>query len=182
MLKTVRLYGHLARQFGREFKFHVASPAEAVAALKATVPGFEAYMIAHSAPGYHLFTGRQNIGQQQLAHPTGDIIRIVPAIAGAKQGVLQTVLGVVLLAIAYIFPVTAPYLGPAGISLILGGISQMLFAPHKSDGNAKPNNLPSYAFNGAVNTAQQGNPVAIGYGRMVVGSQVIAAGLYVESL
>jgi predicted phage tail protein len=54
MLKTVRLYGHLARKFGREFKFHVTSPSEAVAALKATVPGFEAYMISHSAPGYHV--------------------------------------------------------------------------------------------------------------------------------
>jgi predicted phage tail protein len=137
-------------------------------------------MISHSAPGYHVFTGKQNISEQQLSHPTGDIIRIVPAIAGAKQGVLQTILGVVLIVVGVLYGVQQ--FVQLGAALVLGGISQMLFAPHKSDGPAKPDNLPSYAFNGAVNTAQQGNPVPIGYGRMVVGSQVIAAGLYVESI
>ncbi|WP_260627457.1 tail assembly protein [Pseudomonas protegens] len=43
-----------------------------------------------------------------------------------------------------------------------------------------PNNRPSYSFNGAVNTSVQGNPVPLLYGRMIVGSAVISAGIYSE--
>ncbi|MEO6147182.1 MAG: hypothetical protein ABIT70_09045 [Sulfuriferula sp.] len=186
MLRTVRLYGHLAKKFGREFKYDVASPMEAIAALKATLPGFEAHLIEYSAPGYHVFTGRENIGVKQLSHPTNETIKIVPAVAGAKQGVLQTILGVVLIIVGVF---TSEFGGEAlinlGVAMVIGGVSQMLFAPPtpKDPGqNERADNRPSYSFNGAVNTAQQGNAVAVGYGRLIIGSQVIAAGLYVEPL
>ena len=60
----------------------------------------------------------------------------------------------------------------------------MLFAPHMTDQtqDQSPNNLPSYAFDGAVNTTRQGNPVPICYGSMIVGSQVISAGLFSEAI
>lgn len=69
-----------------------------------------------------------------------------------------------------------------GMSLIMSGVSQMLFSPPSvQQGNYEPaNNRPSYSFNGAVNTSAQGNPVPICYGRLIVGSQVISAGLTVE--
>ena len=35
-----------------------------------------------------------------------------------------------------------------------------------------------YHFNGVVNTTAQGNPVPLGYGRMIVGSAVVSAGIY----
>lgn len=186
-LRTVRLYGALAKKFGREFKYDVNSPMEAVAALKATVPGFEAHLIEHSAPGYHVFTGRENIGVDQLSHPTNQVIRIVPAIVGAKkEGVLQTILGIVLVVVGLF---TWWYDGTAiiqlGAALIIGGVSQMLFAPPKPKNAGErenPNNRPSYSFDGPVNTAQQGNAVPVGYGRLIVGSQVISAGMYVSSL
>lgn len=183
MLTTVKLYGHLGKKFGREFRFDVRSPAEAVAALKATVPGFTEHLIEFSAPGYHVFTGRENVGIKEIAHPTNQPIKIVPVVAGAKQGVLQTILGAVLVVVGVWFE--QPWLVNMGISMVLGGVAQMLFAPPppKDPGqNERPENRPSYAFNGAVNTAQQGNPVAVGYGRLIIGSQVIAAGLYVEPL
>ena len=41
-----------------------------------------------------------------------------------------------------------------------------------------PNNRPSYSFNGAVNTSVQGGCVGLLYGRMIVGSSVISAGIY----
>lgn len=40
-IRTVRLYGWLGRAFGREHRLAVASPAEAVRALCALLPGFE---------------------------------------------------------------------------------------------------------------------------------------------
>jgi len=71
-----------------------------------------------------------------------------------------------------------------GWSLIIGGAAQMLFAPKTPDGPAdKPDNKASYAFDGAVNTAAQGNPVPVLYGGpLIVGSQVISAGLSAEPL
>ena len=187
MLRTVRLYGVLAKKFGRQFKFDVNSPKEAVAALRATVPGFEAHLLEHSEPGYHVFTGKENIGIDQLDHPTNQDIRIVPAITGAKKGgVLQTILGVILVVVG-VFTSWGGGLGltQLGVSLIVGGVAQMLFAPPKPKQAAErenPNNRPSYSFDGAVNTSQQGNPVPVGYGRLIVGSQVISAGMYVSSL
>ena len=186
MLRTVRLYGVLAKKFGRQFQFEVSSPKEAVAALRATVPGFESHLLENSEPGYHVFSGRENIGLNELDHPTNQVIRIVPAVAGAKKGgVLQIILGVVLLVIGYFIPVLAPYTTPLGLSLIVGGIAQILFAPPspKNSGEREnPNNRPSYSFDGVVNTSQQGNPVPVGYGRLIVGSQVITGGLYVSSI
>jgi predicted phage tail protein len=39
----------------------------------------------------------------------------------------------------------------------------------------KPNDTASYLFNGPVNTTEQGNPVPVLYGRLIVGSQVVSA-------
>ena len=44
----------------------------------------------------------------------------------------------------------------------------------------RPENRPSYAFDGPVNTAAQGNPVPVCYGRLIVGSQVVSAGMMAE--
>nr|GFD29190.1 hypothetical protein [Tanacetum cinerariifolium] len=70
--------------------------------------------------------------------------------------------GVVLLVISAVFPASAPYLAPAGIGLVAGGVIQML-SPQASGlkQSASPDNLPSYAFGSAKNTTASGNPVAI---------------------
>lgn len=186
MLKTVKLYGHLGKTFGKTFSFDVKTPAEALAALKATVPGFTEYMLKHSEPGYHVFTGKVNLGTEQLAYPAENIIKIVPAITGAGKGIFQIILGVVLIAVGYFFPGPwTPYLYKIGAGLIIGGIAQILFAPpvpNAPEERERPDNKPSYSFDGPVNTAQQGNVVPVGYGEMIIGGQVITAGLYVESL
>ncbi len=49
--------------------------------------------------------------------------------------------------------------------------------PKATAGGAEVTNLPSYTFNGPINTTAQGNPVPLGYGRMIVGSAVISAGI-----
>jgi predicted phage tail protein len=64
-----------------------------------------------------------------------------------------------------------------GVALALGGVAQLL-AP-RAAASATPeqaDNTPSLAFNGAVNTMGQGGPVPLGYGRLLVGSQVISVG------
>ena len=76
--------------------------------------------------------------------------------------------------------VGAPLLN-LGISMALGGIVQML-SPQQSGSSAADavENGASYNFNGPVNTTAQGNPVPVLYGRMVVGSAVISAGILAQ--
>lgn len=179
MLRTVKLYGHLREKFGHVFHFDVRSPAEALAALKATVPGFSRHLTQYSEPGYHVFSGKRNLGESDLHQPDNGVIKIVPAIAGAG-GVFKIILGVILLIVSYFCGGCTTSLG---ISLIVSGIAEIVFAPPKPKApGQREQNQPSYSFDGPVNTSQQGNPVPIGYGRLIVGGQVISAGLYVESL
>jgi predicted phage tail protein len=70
-----------------------------------------------------------------------------------------------------------------GTSMILGGVAQMIAPTAKAqDPSERPENQPSYVFNGAVNTTAQGHPVPVGYGRLIVGSAVISAGIDVDEI
>jgi predicted phage tail protein len=187
---TVLLYGALRKKFGKFHRFDIRSPAEAIRALVANFPGangFQQHLIEHSAPGYHVLVGRESRDERTLAHPADDVIRIVPAVAGAKkQGVLQTILGVVLIIVGVFTTIFGDYSGSVimlGISLVVGGVTQMLAKPPKVPGPAeRPDNLPSYGFDGATNTTAQGNPVPICYGQGRIGSQVVSIGLSTAAL
>ncbi|MNS78223.1 Bacteriophage lambda tail assembly protein I [compost metagenome] len=68
-----------------------------------------------------------------------------------------------------------------GIAMAMGGVVQMLSPQQKGLSAAdSPENGASYNFNGPVNTSAQGNPVPLLYGRMIVGSSVISAGIFAE--
>jgi predicted phage tail protein len=176
---AVKLYGHLGKRFGRVHRLDIRTPAEAIRALSANFSDFSAYLRAHSAPGYRVITDSGERGIEQLHDPMGGAsIKIVPLIAGAGNGVGQFILGAVLVA-ADIFMFHTGYLTHIGIAMMVGGVSQMLFAPPVPQGpNNGKGNLPSYAFSGPVNTTAQGNPVPVCYGRLLVGSQVISGGMY----
>lgn len=139
---------------------------------------------------FAVFIGRRNIGEGDLALPTGaDEIRIAPVLTGSKRGGLfQVVLGAALIAASFIPGLNAvawsgasAFLGVTGASLALGGVVQLL-SPQQSGLSVKdsPDNGASYNFNGPVNTQAQGNPVGVLYGEMIVGSAVISAGIYAE--
>lgn len=194
-MRTVLLYGHLGKRFGRRHRYDVRSPAEAVRALCATLDGFRHYMIEHSRPGYRVLVGREPRTLETLAHPADGAIKIVPVTAGAGRGVGQIILGAALifaapylsatilsaelaLATGYTLGYIATHVGTA---LVLGGVAQMLAPQPQMQGPAdRPENKPSYAFDGPINTAAQGNPVPVCYGRLIVGSQVISAGMAAE--
>jgi predicted phage tail protein len=195
-MRSIKLYGHLGRRFGKLFRFDVASPAEAVRALCANLRGFEQALVGH-APGYNVFVGSGGIGADDLTFQSGaDDIRIVPLVAGAKSGVGQVIVGALII-IAAFYTGGAAYAAAGGLtytaaggialslgaSMVIGGVTQLLTgAPAASNPKERPGSDPSYAFNGVVNTTAQGNPVPVCYGRMIVGSQVISAGLSVTQL
>ncbi|CCD29885.1 Tail assembly protein I from putative prophage (Phage hk022 gp20-related protein) [Candidatus Glomeribacter gigasporarum BEG34] len=182
-MRDIRLYGHLGRRFGHRFRLEVASPLEAVRALSVQLPGFRDYLLTHSAPGYRFFVGQRNVGQEELhTHSAGSVIKIVPVIAGAGRGFLNVVLGAVLIGLAFWNPLAMPAwliggMKAVGTSLALSGVSQLLFRPPPLDVKDRPENQPSYAFDGPVNTLAQGHCVPVLYGELRVGSQVIGASL-----
>ncbi|PRC93100.1 tail assembly protein [Solimicrobium silvestre] len=182
-LRTIRLYGKLGNQFGRVHTLAVANVREAVKALSVLLPGFERELLTSKARGivYAVFIGKKNISKDDLHQPTGsNDIRIAPILQGAKRGgILQTIVGAVLVVVGTYFG--QAWAVQAGIGMMLGGVVQML-SPQQlgQSGKDDPANAASYNFNGAVNTTAQGNPVPILYGRMIVGSAVISAGIYSE--
>lgn len=182
-LTTILLFGQL-RQFGRSFRLSVRTTAEAIKALCVQVPGFERFLSNAKSRGieFAVFRGKKNIGEGELSFGGEGDIRIAPVITGSKRaGILQTIVGVVLLAISYVFPVTAPYLAPAGIGLVAGGVIQML-SPQTGGlkTSAAPENTPGYAFGSAKNTTASGNPVPLCIGERRWGGAIISAAIYAE--
>ncbi|RKP43804.1 tail assembly protein [Pararobbsia silviterrae] len=192
-VRTIRLYGKLGARFGRVHRFVVRDAAGAFRALRAMLPGFERELMTskHRGVAYAVFLGRRNLSDDQLGYPCGDDdIRIAPILQGSKNsGLFQTIAGAALIVIGAI---TYAYGGAAianvglsligtGASLALGGIVQMLSPQQKGlSTQDSADNGASYNFNGPVNTQAQGNPVPVLYGRMIVGSAVISAGIYAE--
>jgi len=177
------------RQFGKSYPLAVRTPAEAVKALCVQIPGFERYISNAKSRGleFAVFRDKRNIGERELNYNgTGDIT-IAPVITGSKRGgSLQTIVGGVLIAAAYVlsftpFAAASPFLYSAGAAMSIGGIIQML-SPQAGGlkTSAAPENTPGYAFGSAKNTTASGNPVPLCYGKRRVGGAIISAGIYAE--
>ncbi|WPK51694.1 tail assembly protein [Vibrio fluvialis] len=180
--RTVRLYGKLGAKFGRVHKFVCNTPAEAVRALSAMVPGFQQEMMESRARGidYAVFIGKDNITEDCLDAPAGgQDIRIAPIISGSGRG-FQVVAGVALAAIgAYTYN---PYLVSAGLALAVGGAVQyMVKVPNGNTGTESADNGASYNFNGPVNVTAQGNPIPTLYGELITGSVTVSGDMYSET-
>jgi predicted phage tail protein len=193
---TVILLGELGRSFGRRHTLAISSAAEAIRALSANFPTFERELVASGerGVGYRVLAGRDSLNLERLHEPTGSQrITIAPVLSGAGgDGLGQILLGAALLAVAWWNPLgwaaSGAFLSQAtlysvGTAMILGGVAQMIAPTSKAtEPSERPENKPSYSFNGAVNTTAQGHPVPVGYGRLIVGSAVISAGIDVDEI
>ncbi|EOW2332811.1 tail assembly protein [Citrobacter freundii] len=189
-LAKIELSGPLGKQFGKNHERWVSTTSEVIKSLCCTLEGFEKYLNTSKQRGltYAIFRGGKNIGVDDLGYPlTESTIRIVPIVIGSKKaGVLQTILGAVLVAVGFVLTFTpaaaaSPFLYQAGAAMALGGVVQML-SPQSTGLASKQSadNRASYAFGGVTNTAAQGYPVPLLYGRRRIGGAIISAGIYVE--
>jgi predicted phage tail protein len=196
MMRTVRLYGHLAEEFGDEFKLAVETAGEAIRALKCN---FNTFYTALEKGEYELIRGSRERGiwlelDQVNELKLGDAdFHIVPVIAGSKNsgGVIKTVIGVALIGIAVFASggalataipglsgmLTYGNLAMLGVGLALAGISSLL-APKDPAGTTMQQ---SYQF-GVPNVVDQGVPVPLVYGRCITSPVLISAGLDVEPI
>ena len=194
-LTTIRLYGALGARFRRVHKLAVQSSAEAVKALCINFDGLEDYLMNAKKNGmiFAVFRGKRNIGVQDFQELAGNSdIRIAPVMEGAKKaGIFQTILGAVMVVAGIVVSgLSAGWAGPvggamisAGIGMMAGGIYQMLSPQPKGlQGRDDPDNKPSYAFGGSVNTLAMGNPVALLYGEREIGGAIISAGIVAEDI
>lgn len=188
-MKIIRLYGVLAKKFGKEFHLAVDNTREAMRALCVQLPGFEKFMIHAHEHGlaFAVFQDKQNIGETELDMNTdAKVIKIVPRVIGAGGGgIFQFVLGAVLVVGGLFTGGLSTGLGVAligaGVGMALGGIAMMLMPTidttqdQNEDGNRANN-----GFGGAVTTVAQGNPVPVLRGRREVGGFIVSAGQYPE--
>lgn len=194
-LTTIRLYGVLGARFGRVHRLAVQTSAEAVKALCINFDGLEQYLYDAKKNGmtFAVFRGKRNIGVQDFQELAGDSdIRIAPVMEGAKKaGMFQTILGAVMVVAGIVVTgmtfFSAGVIGAgmvsAGIGMMAGGIYQMLSPQPKGlQGRDDPDNKPSYAFGGSVNTLAMGNPVALLYGEREIGGAIISAGIVAEDI
>lgn len=167
-----------------------------IQAAKNLLDGFEEYLLNAHKRGltFAIFVGdkqKSNIAEAELEMTKGtDDIHLVPVIIGSKRGGLfQTILGAALIGAAFwtgglsvaAWGTFSTGLAMTGASLALGGVVQML-SPQQQGLRMRqdPDNKPSYAFGGPVNSTAQGNPVGILYGEREIGGAIISAGIYTE--
>ncbi|UVK96443.1 tail assembly protein [Pseudomonas sp. B21-048] len=196
-MTRILLSGSLAQAFGREHfrQLEAGTTVEAFSALKHTIPGFEDFIRGSARKGlrYAIFRNRENVSEGEFTLSGTTEIRIVPVIAGSKNGgVFQTIVGVVLIVAGAVLSgfgqgwIGVPMM-QVGAAMVIGGVVQMLTpVPSSKSGSqqeqASTENKPSYLFNGAFNSTQQGLPVPVIYGQMLVGSSVITVGTWTEAL
>ncbi|MEN4391780.1 tail assembly protein [Enterobacter cloacae] len=194
-MTQIELGGILGKTFGKMHYRLISKTSEATRSLAATLEGFEKFMISSQRRGltYAVFKGKKNIGLDDLGFPvSGEVIRIVPVVIGSKKaGLFQTILGAVLIAAAvfvsggvgaaFAAGGLTGFAAATGASLVLGGVIQLL-SPQPSGIASKQSadNRASYAFGGVTNTAAQGYPVPLLYGKRRIGGAIISAGIYVE--
>jgi len=190
MLKTIKLYGILAKKFGKEFHLAVDNTREAMRALSVQVPGFEHFMLHAHEQGleFAVFQDKQNISETELDMSTSaKVIKVVPKVKGAG-GAVQTIIGAVLVVVGAVMvftgvgaPVGMALIG-AGVGMMVGGIAMMLMPKIENQDQNQDGNKANKGFGGAVTTIAQGNPVPVLYGQREVGGFIASAGQYPEDL
>ena len=190
VMTRIELCGEPGKIFGKTHWRLISKVSEAGVALAKTITGFESYMVNSKRRGltFAIFKGKKNIGVDDLGFPvTGEVVRIVPVIIGSKKaGLLQTILGAVIVAVGAIatFGFAQAWgvnVMMAGGAMMAGGVVQMLSPqPTGLASKQSADNRASYAFGGVTNTAAQGYPVPLLYGKRRIGGAIISAGIYVE--
>lgn len=188
---TIELTSVLGRKFFRkkDYVLDTGSASEVFKALRCTLDGFaeEITRLARLGIQFVIVRNGESIGEKEFDLGGTRTLKVVPVIVGSKRaGSLQTVIGGILIAAAYVlsftpFAAASPFLYTTGAGLVAGGVIQML-SPQASGlrQSAAPENLPSYAFGSARNTTASGNPVPICIGRRRWGGAIISASIYAE--
>lgn len=192
-LVHVQLGGPMAKHFGRHWHLKVRNTKQALDLIEANRPGFKAWMKRNlkTYDKYHIqITNKQghkwsvDEGEYQMMGQSDNIakIRITPVprgSGGSAFGWFQTVVGAVLM----VASIWVPALAPLGLSLMMGGVAQLISPQATNDSVRQADNSDSFYFDGPQNTTNRGNPVQLIYGEeILVGSQVVSSSITIDQL
>jgi len=188
MLSTVTLYGVLGETFGKNWSLDIDSPAEAVRALMANNPKVRQFLLESEKNGlaYKVKVGESYIGEDGLFNPLGrQSIQIIPVVIGSgkkqRKGFGQIILGAVLVTVGFMLGPASPWgkiIIQAGIGMMLQGVATLL-APTPDKGE-QAEQTQGYAFNGPEITINQGVPIPVCYGQLIIGGALISSGIIAE--
>ena len=201
MLRTVKVYGHLAEHCGQSvFEALVRVPADAIKFLLCNFPELRGLM----RDGYYkVAVGKFDLQladhPEQLHFPLADadVVKVIPVVSAAGgRGLGSILLGAALIGTAIVTGGTSLTFGAGGfgavagssiglsvaagqigLALTLGGIAQMITPVPKQPEFGEADPRGGFAFSGLENVSQEGVPVPVVYGEMIVGSVVLSTGL-----
>jgi len=205
MLRKIKLYGELAEFVGhKEFEVQVDSLAKAVSFLINNFEGIDKFM---NPKYFQVKVGNYDIGKEEINYPIGqEDIHFIPVITGAGRGGRRILAGAALIGFVYAtgglsFGATGLTFGTGtigafsygavaaqmavavGASLVLSGVSEMLFPlPKPKEFNSEQDPQLSFSFSGTQQTSRAGTPVPIVYGEIFTGSVVISGGIDTEQV
>lgn len=179
MVKVI-LHGRLGEVFGKSHEFCINSGADAYKALRANFMKFESTVVDFAKDNLHYMVvvdGQEIKSAEEFSLlKAAKEIHFIPFIIGA-------LIGVVLAAIQFVGAaiLASPILTSLVTSLIITGITSLLFSPSNPKPQAATSNTNaganSYFFGGRANVARQGSPVPIGYGRLKIGSLIVSSSI-----
>ena len=168
-MTIIRLHGILAKEYGQNFCLDVGNSKNMLHAIDANRGGFIARVIQLQKEGcvYEIIIDKKRLKSQQelQSHYGAEIIDLVPAITGSGPAFFLPLFGgnVLLANVA-----SAIFFAAISYALTPTPEVQQIEATAQAS-------KTSMVFSNTVNTASQGAPLPIGYGRLKVGSQVIQA-------
>jgi predicted phage tail protein len=180
------LGGTLGERYGQSHHYVARTPVEAFRMLCLNFPDFRQQIQEESLAGAEyqfVVDDKRCVTADELHLPIGGkrmmFCNAVEGSGGKLFGAIETVIGVIIIAAAEYFSwgSATPFLVGLGASLVVGGITSLLTTLPKNTGAGGGDSLSSFYFNGASNTQQQGAPVPVIYGRVLVGSQAVSASM-----
>lgn len=186
----VHYVGPLADKYGTEhLTLKVRTPMQLFRGLECNVEGWEAEMrnLADTAQlslvtGNGKEDGYKNIGPDALHAPFEDDVEDVYVVA-ALRGTGLEIAAFSFMGIYGWAGIAAAVVFNIAVGFVVGAITQALSpSPDASSGSERPDERASFIFNGPVNTTVQGGAVPLVYGRVLTGSTVMSAGIYVEEM
>ena len=208
---TIRLLGEAGRRFGRRFQLAVKTPAEALRALCVQIPELRQYLLDSGEKGidWRVVTDHAlGLDEDQLLWPMSKRMVLAPIPAG-RGAVGRIIAGVALIAVAVLLLPGAALAGALGfsiggqavlaagsigLSLIFGGVAQLLTPTPKmpnvggsvgggaTSGRDREEQLNSFTFDKSNANALQGEVVPVLYGERIIGSlPVLSFGLELQN-
>ena len=180
MKTKIKLHGRLGKIFKEEFEFfNIKKPSDCVAAITANYPKFKKQIVDDQNKGIHyeILVNGKSLEQKGefLCKTKCETIEIVPIILGFGVAIAVGAGLAAVGAISFAGTVLGTVLVTFGVGLAVAGITYLMSAPEQIDPVDQEASVKgsSYYFSAQSNTATQGTPIPLGYGKFLIGSRIV---------